>query len=127
VSLALFKLGRFITIGLEELLGYEIADSGSWQSNPITVMVIGYSLLSVIKLKGPRRFWLIAGVVAGNIAYWVIQAVLVGDSLKLGPVMVTIVGGMLAIAVLVIVDPLLPKEGIRVDPDDPDSNQAACS
>ena len=35
------------------------------------------------------------------------------------------VGGLLAVAVLVIVEPLLPKEGVRVDPNYSDSTRAA--
>jgi len=118
--MALSKLGLFVTRGLGRLFGLESVDSGVWQSNPMVVMAIVFGLLAALRLRSPRSLWVIAAAVLGSIALWVIPAVAEGDGPWLEPVLAALVGGLLAVAVLVVVEPLLPEAGLRLDPDYPD-------
>jgi len=86
-SMALSKVGLFVTRGLGRLFGLESVDSGVWMSNPMVVMAIVYGLLAALRLRSPRSFWIIAVAVLGSIAFWVIPAVVDGDGSWLEPVL----------------------------------------
>jgi hypothetical protein len=119
-SLALFKVGHFVTTGIGRIFGLENPDSADWGANPMAVMVIAYGLLAVLRLKAPRSFWVIGVAVLGNIGFWAFISSVGDHRLGLGVVLASVVGGLFALGILVIIEPLLPASGVRVEPNYPD-------